>query len=55
MAGALLLQEPPASASVSVTDVPGHKLAGPVMAGMDVIRLTVSYVVTLVGLPNTLA
>ena len=49
-----LLHDPPESGSLSVIDAPGQTDAGPVIAGVVVIRFTVSIDVTLVGHPNTL-
>ena len=54
MAVELLLQEPPLKGSVSVMAAAGQTDDGPVMAGVDVMRLTVSTEVTLVGQPKIL-
>jgi len=52
--GTELDQEPPANASLSVTDAPTHTDEGPVIGGVAGIRLTVSGAVTVVGHPKLL-
>jgi len=50
--GTELDQEPPASASLSVTEAPTHTDDGPVIGGVAGMRLTVSGAVTVVGHPK---